>query len=592
MSTVLTNKFRIHNAESFKEGFSETEGTNIYMSLGKVAPWSVDDVYSGSSNLSSDINPPNPLDTVQSRFQSWRNMISAKRVQSSDVSFVIPRIDWTSGTTYTQYSDLSTTLYIDTSQNPFYVLTDDFNVYKCLFNNNGQASTTKPEGTTTDGLVETNDGYVWKYMYTISSTDAYKFVTPNFIPVKFIEGTVTTTGSGFSSESIQSEVQQNAVDGEISIISRDLTYGGGSLGSGYSSVSSVSVNTASITYDSVNDRTSIQLTSQPLNQNNDYYKGSSVYFSSPGTGKSEVAFVVDEYSYASAESQIIYLEGDQTSSFESGIVVTFDILPTVQIDGDGQGALAIPVLSGSGIDKVKVINGGSGYTKASISFTNLGTMMEPPQNVPTVLARFNVNISPKGGHGSNAVQELGGFFVMINTKFNFDEHQITTNNDFRQVSLIRNPKAFVLDSNGDLDLDVNGNRQTVDAIENAYIQTQVITLKNEDTSKTFTNTKNADFIVKDVSNEKNNAVIVDVIEEVENNLTVKKIRVSNVNGSFSVDQDIHVMSGQDVISEATVDSIKYERLEPYSGEVLFIEQRSPVTRDKNQIEDIKIILEF
>ena len=38
MSSVLTNKFRIHNAKSFKEGFNEVEFTNIYTTIGKISP--------------------------------------------------------------------------------------------------------------------------------------------------------------------------------------------------------------------------------------------------------------------------------------------------------------------------------------------------------------------------------------------------------------------------------------------------------------------------------------------------------------------------------------------------------------------------
>lgn len=64
----------------------------------------------------------------------------------------------------------------------FYVLTEDFNVYKCLNNNYGAQSTVKPVSTSALPFT-TADGYVWKYLYTIPSTLRNKFLTPLFMPV-------------------------------------------------------------------------------------------------------------------------------------------------------------------------------------------------------------------------------------------------------------------------------------------------------------------------------------------------------------------------------------------------------------------------
>lgn len=589
MSTILTNKFRLHNAISFKEGFSEGPSktdevlsTNIYMSIGKVTEWSSSDIFSGADDLSSDDIIPDPLDTVQSEFQVWRNMIALKKIQPSDVSHVIPRVDWKYGTVYSQYGDNKTTLFLDIYTNPFYILTEDFNVYKCLFNNHGSASTVQPVSTTTNGVVKTDDGYVWKYMYTVSSVDAYKFVTPNFVPVKRIETDVVSVGSGCSTDSNHTEVQNNAVDGEINIVSRDLTFGDGSLGSGYIFKLGLSTDTNLIGLDQSGSepRTYIKLSSNTLSTSNNYYNDASVYFPNPGTGKSEVVFQIDEYVYSSNEDQTIYIKGDQRDSFEiigSELNVGVQILPTVIIEGDGTGVSVIPEMSDitgtvSGVDKIKVINGGSGYTKANVSFINasgyIGDVTSP---------KFNVAISPKGGHGFDAVRELGGFFIMINTKFNFDEYNITTNNDFRQVSLVRDP---IDNTTGSL------------ATENGYVQTKVISLQSEEPDQPFSNAVK-DKIVRLSSDSKTNGIIVDVIQETLNEVTTKKVRVSNTNGNFEVGQTIQVIAEDDtILSQAVIQSIESEEVQPFSGDIVFIEQRNPVNRDKNQIEDIKIILEF
>ena len=80
-------------------------------------------------------------------------------------------------------------------------MTDDYNVYKCLSNNNTDgASTTKPSGTGT-AIVSTGDGYKWKFMYQISAARALKFVTPSYIPTQRVRkanlAIANTTDSSF-----------------------------------------------------------------------------------------------------------------------------------------------------------------------------------------------------------------------------------------------------------------------------------------------------------------------------------------------------------------------------------------------------------
>ena len=74
---------------------------------------------------------------------------------STDITHAVVRRDWASGTTYDEYAhDYSssntansgaTSLFAAT----FYVLTDDYNVYKVINNDGNTASTVKPTGTST-----------------------------------------------------------------------------------------------------------------------------------------------------------------------------------------------------------------------------------------------------------------------------------------------------------------------------------------------------------------------------------------------------------------------------------------------------------
>ena len=64
----------------------------------------------------------------------------------------------------------------------FYVMTDEFNVYKCLDNNNGALSINKPIGTQVLPITLA-DGYVWKYMYNVPIALRTKFLTSSHMPV-------------------------------------------------------------------------------------------------------------------------------------------------------------------------------------------------------------------------------------------------------------------------------------------------------------------------------------------------------------------------------------------------------------------------
>lgn len=63
-----------------------------------------------------------------------------------------------------------------------YVLTDEYNVYKCLDNNNNAVSTYKPIGTVVDPVIMP-DGYMWKYLYSIPIALRNKFLTDVYMPI-------------------------------------------------------------------------------------------------------------------------------------------------------------------------------------------------------------------------------------------------------------------------------------------------------------------------------------------------------------------------------------------------------------------------
>ena len=107
---------------------------------------------------------------------------------TTDVSYVVPRHNWTSGTTYDAYDDAVEGI----GSNSFYVITEDNAVYMCLRQGKdatgaSNTSTIKPSSISNPYAFKTSDGYVWKYLYTVSAARAAKFLSANYMPVAFVD---------------------------------------------------------------------------------------------------------------------------------------------------------------------------------------------------------------------------------------------------------------------------------------------------------------------------------------------------------------------------------------------------------------------
>ena len=209
MSAIITEKFRQHNANQFFESFTETSLNKYYLFLGKSTP------FTSSTTGGSDGIPPIPGDSPQEEFRAWDTMLAAKNIASTDITYALPRRNWSNGTIYDMYqhnynSDTTSTsgatnLYDST----FFFMTSDYNVYKVL-DNNGGAAYNGAEPTDTSNSPVAIGGYVIKYMYTISQSDASKYLTTDFIPVSTnstvsaaatdgaIESLKVTAGSGYT----------------------------------------------------------------------------------------------------------------------------------------------------------------------------------------------------------------------------------------------------------------------------------------------------------------------------------------------------------------------------------------------------------
>jgi hypothetical protein len=486
MPAIITNKFRRHNASQFVESFSEASPTVYYMGLGR--PQSFATATRGDSrtdNEGTDTTPLTPVDSVSDEFYAFDDMLAAKRITTSDVSFAIPRRNWTTGTIYdyyrhdygnritgttnTQSANSGATNLFDAT---FYVLNSNNDVYKVLDNNGNAQSTVEPTGTSTS-ILTTGDGYKWKYMYSLSASQQVNFLSTDFMAV-----------------ATNSTVSSAAVDGAINIVKIKTAGSGGS-------------------------------------------------------------------------------DGSHTS---------------VPIRGDGSnGACTVTVSSGA-VTAVTVTNVGSGYTFAYIRVSDIvaagATSLSGTE--------LDVIIEPKGGHGFDAVNELGGFFVMTNTNFEGAETSnsgdFNTTNDFRRVSIIKDPKS-------------GGSAATATTLRGV----KAILLSGS--PGTFT--------VDEKITQATTGAVGRVVEFDSTNKILYYIQTRFTNFGLDTNGNLTAFSGTNTItgadsgatgtpssSTSTVDSVSFTsgyaaaELDADSGDVVYLENRAPINRASDQTENVKLVIEF
>ena len=197
MSAIITDQFRILNANNFVESVENTNNS-YYVFIGLPNP-------AGTSTLvgygrSSDWNSitPAPTDSFSYRAHTGDTSMFGKKVSSANIRRIIRRIDWVQGSRYEIYRDD----YSIDNPSPltqanrlydanYYVLNSDFKVYICIDNGSSGANplgnVSQDEPTFTDlepsKAGNSGDGYLWKYLFTVSPSDIIKFDSTEFITV-------------------------------------------------------------------------------------------------------------------------------------------------------------------------------------------------------------------------------------------------------------------------------------------------------------------------------------------------------------------------------------------------------------------------
>ena len=190
MAAIITDQLRILNAKNFVDSV-QNSNNSYYAWIG------LPDAPEFQSDWNS--NPPAPKDCLDDSNYYWDTMLALKKINSGDVSQVVKKITWQSGTTYDMWrNDIDRNNpsqpsgALDIYDSNYYVINSEFKVYICLFNNanpensfRGGPSLDEPNFTDLEPREagSSGDGYIWKYLYTIKPNQIIKFDSTNFIPV-------------------------------------------------------------------------------------------------------------------------------------------------------------------------------------------------------------------------------------------------------------------------------------------------------------------------------------------------------------------------------------------------------------------------
>ena len=482
----------------------------------------------GVYRIADETNAPAPLDNQTEKFKVYEELIAAKRVESSNVITVVPRFNWNTVTNpkFDMYKpDYSaapasggTAKQTATGQNTlsaakFYVMNSNYEVFKCLYNKedtvsggaNASDMPTTANNYVTGVYTGPNDGYRWKYLYTMTTQQVMDFLSSDFMPVGTYAGPA-------------------AVDGAIdtALIA--------SAGSGL-----------------------------PANKTG----ASSLYAPILGDGT----------------GGIVKIETDGSGAITSAVI---------QAGGTGYtyGTVALKTGTGTGA-------GGDAY--GLFSDSTLGTS---ETIAGSARGAIEVIIPPAGGHGANLSNELNGKRIMVNVRLTYAEGQgdFPVDNDFRRIGIIKDPLQYGSSNyatantlSGVYAVRVTGTGLTSSSFGKDNLISQTVTggtAKGTVVSWKLDASSTTTGVLKYFQSPESHTdggVVRAFASDASNAITDAGTSVSvNVNTSYA-----STIEGVTFASGLATPEIKSN-----SGELVYIENRRLITRAADQIEDIKLVIEF
>jgi hypothetical protein len=438
-------------------------------------------------------------------------------------------------------------------------------------------------------------------MYTMTRQRFEKFATVDFMPVE-----------------ANTAVVANAISGSIDRVK--VTYGG----SDYDSH-----NNGSFQAVNIGGNTQVFYVDTSASANNNYYNGCALKITT-GAGAGQQRTITN-YNVSGATRQVAV---DTPFTTSPNTLSTYEISPSVTLVGGGNnfvGRALVNATSSNSIYAVEITNRGQNYNWAT-------AIVEGNTGGISNTATLKPILSPQGGHGSDPAEELYAHYLTFSATFDMTDPQASgkmlSTNDFRTVGIILDP----LLSNVELTFTGGAGTFVIGEVvtqANTLAANGTVTFANSSTlrlTSVYGNffAANANYIVVGANSSATGqitAVKLNSGTTLSGNVSytneTTRFNISSPSGSFIEDEIItgtsnavtssakvyYANSSQIWVTQkkgnfgntilgitsgitATLDSTVESDMIKGQGDILYIENISPINRSNNQTETVKVIIEY
>ena len=476
----------------------------------------------------NESSPNSIVDSTSDEKSVWDNMFAARKITGNDVELVIPRVNWTANTKYKQFDDK-----IDTDT----LLTGNTSLnVKPMYILTSERNVYKclSNNSSANSTVQPTGDYTTANG-TILTADGFIWkylynVKPSnrFLTTDWIPAPISTNKLDYNVSSV------SPIDGEVTTII--VTNGGTGYAHPTINVSAFGTGVTTITLANTTNVAANMIVS--------------------GTGIASGTLV----SSVDVITSTIVLNTATTANGGGTTANSLSFITRVFIQGDGASLQASANLSVDGaVSKVTVDVTGSGYSYANATIYGSGTN-----------ANTRVILAPKFGHGFNSAKELDATNVMVSERFGVvdatENGLISTSTSFRQYGLLRDPYKY-----GNTSPVISSNANTV------ISQTTNLTLI------AGTDFDLNEFVYQGVS--ANNAFFYGFVNAQSSN----EVRLTKVHGTVSVGGLL--IGANSGITRTVVRKFDPE-FQPYTGDILYVENTQKIQRADGQAENVKFVIRF
>ena len=271
------------------------------------------------------------------------------------------------------------------------------------------------------------------------------------------------------------------------------------------------------------------------------------------------------------------------------------------IKGDGTGGVVELVTNGSGtITSASVWSRGQDYTYANVLLSNGNLFSDNGLNTAvttgaSAVGAIEIVLPPEGGHGSDHETELNGKRVMTNIRLTYSEGSgdFPVDNDFRRIGIVADPYNWGTTTFATAD--------TLSGLKAVKITgaTADFSVDEKITQTVTGGTAYGTVVSWTLDSGSTTAGVLKYIQTNDAHTDQGVVRAFESNGSNAITGESSTASGNvdtgygsALLGVTFASGLAAPEIENNSGDVIYVENRRLITRAPDQIEDIKLVIEF